>query len=148
MFIINKVIVSIIVHNNINQYYCARAVQRVSVAAVWWLMPVSVKKHSADHSFRYIGTVLQYSTTYLPYSTPLWNRFGLCLAVFAGSGGKYLFHIIGWKGRIWQVCTMFAWLQSCVLAWRTVSFHVCFCDLDSGNLKFETVRTNKQRICF
>ena len=27
-------------------------------------------------------------------------------------------------------------------------FHVCFCGLDSGNLKFETVRTNKQRICF
>ena len=28
---------------------------------------------------------------------------GLCLAVFAGAGGKYLFHRIGWKGRIWQV---------------------------------------------
>ena len=28
---------------------------------------------------------------------------GLCLAVFAGSGGKYLFHRIGWKGRIWQL---------------------------------------------
>ena len=27
-------------------------------------------------------------------------------------------------------------------------FHVCFCGLDSGNLKFETVRTNKQRIFF
>ena len=26
-------------------------------------------------------------------------------------------------------------------------FHVCFCGLDSGNLKFETVRTNKQHIC-
>ena len=26
-------------------------------------------------------------------------------------------------------------------------FHVCFCGLDPGNLKFETVRTNKQRIC-
>ena len=36
----------------------------------------------------------------LPYSTPLLNRFG---AVFAGSGGKYLFHWIGWKGRIWQL---------------------------------------------
>ena len=24
--------------------------------------------------------------------------------------------------------------------------HVCFCGLDSGNLKFETVRTNKQHI--
>ena len=29
---------------------------------------------------------------------------GLSLAVFAGSGGKYLFHRIGWKGRIWQLC--------------------------------------------
>ena len=26
--------------------------------------------------------------------------------------------------------------------------HICFCGLDSGNLKFETARTNKQRICF
>ena len=26
--------------------------------------------------------------------------------------------------------------------------HVRFCDLDPGNLKFETVRTNKQHICF
>ena len=26
--------------------------------------------------------------------------------------------------------------------------HVCFCGLDSGNFKFETVRTNKQHICF
>ena len=24
--------------------------------------------------------------------------------------------------------------------------HVCFCGLDSGNLKFETVRTNRQHI--
>ena len=30
---------------------------------------------------------------------------GLCLTVFAGSGGKYLFHRIGWKGRIWQLCS-------------------------------------------
>ena len=28
---------------------------------------------------------------------------GLRLAVFAGSEAKYLFHRIGWKGRIWQV---------------------------------------------
>ena len=27
-------------------------------------------------------------------------------------------------------------------------FHVCFCGLDPGILKFETVRTNKQHICF
>ena len=27
-------------------------------------------------------------------------------------------------------------------------FHVCFCGLDSGSLNFETVRTNKQHICF
>ena len=27
-------------------------------------------------------------------------------------------------------------------------FHVCFCGRDHGNLKFETVRTNKQHICF
>ena len=26
--------------------------------------------------------------------------------------------------------------------------HVCCCGLDPGNLKFETVRTNKQQICF
>ena len=28
---------------------------------------------------------------------------GLFLAGFAGSGGKCLFHRIGWKGRIWQL---------------------------------------------
>ena len=27
-------------------------------------------------------------------------------------------------------------------------FHVCNCGLDPGNLKFETVRTHKQHICF
>ena len=27
-------------------------------------------------------------------------------------------------------------------------FHVCFCGLDPGNLKFERVRTHKQHICF
>ena len=27
-------------------------------------------------------------------------------------------------------------------------FHVCFCGLDPGNLKFETVWTHKQHICF
>ena len=27
-------------------------------------------------------------------------------------------------------------------------YHVCFCGLDSGNLKFETVRTHKQHIRF
>ena len=26
--------------------------------------------------------------------------------------------------------------------------HACFCGLDSGNLTFETVRTNTQHICF
>ena len=28
---------------------------------------------------------------------------GLCLAVFAGSGGKYIFCRMGRKGRIWHV---------------------------------------------
>ena len=27
-------------------------------------------------------------------------------------------------------------------------FQVCFCGLDPGNLKFETVRTNMQHMCF
>ena len=26
-------------------------------------------------------------------------------------------------------------------------FRICFCGLDSGNLKFETVRTNRQHTC-
>ena len=29
---------------------------------------------------------------------------GLFLAVFTGSEGEHLFHRIGWKGRIWQLC--------------------------------------------
>ena len=40
---------------------------------------------------------------YLPYSTPLWNRFGAAVAILTGSGGKCLFHRIGWKGRIWKL---------------------------------------------
>ena len=40
-----------------------------------------------------------YLKTYLPSEIDL----GLCLAVFAGPGGKYVFHRIGWKGRIWQL---------------------------------------------
>ena len=31
---------------------------------------------------------------------------------------------------------------------QSSKFHVCFCGLDAGNLKFETVRTNEQHICF
>ena len=27
-------------------------------------------------------------------------------------------------------------------------YNVCFCGLDPGNLKFETVRTHKHHICF
>ena len=30
---------------------------------------------------------------------------GLFLAVFTGAEGRYLFHRIGWKGRIWQLCS-------------------------------------------
>ena len=29
---------------------------------------------------------------------------------------------------------------------QSSEFHVCFCGLDSGNLKFETVRTNRQHV--
>ena len=39
--------------------------------------------------------------------------------------------------------------QGGVLLLRSIfKFHVCFCGLDPGNLKFETVRTNQQNICF
>ena len=38
--------------------------------------------------------------------------FGLYLAVIAGSGGKYLFHRIGWKGRIWQPWNYSWWTYS------------------------------------
>ena len=31
---------------------------------------------------------------------------------------------------------------------KFLEFQNCFCGLDPGNLKFETVRTNKQHICF
>ena len=37
---------------------------------------------------------------------------------------------------------------SCQYYGQFSEFNVCFCGLDSGNLKFETVRTNKQHICF
>ena len=34
------------------------------------------------------------------------------------------------------------------LAEALVQDTICFCGLDPGNLKSETVRTNKQHICF
>ena len=43
---------------------------------------------------------------YLPYVTSVWNRLRAVLGGFAGSEGKKLFHIIGWKGRIWQLWNM------------------------------------------
>ena len=49
---------------------------------------------------------------------------GLCLAVFAGSGGKYLFHRIGWKGRIWQLCVCLYYMFVCVSF--SCACYVCF----------------------
>ena len=50
------------------------------------------------------------------------------------------------------VIASFAWvrpLRSTSAQYGQFSkFHVCFCGLDSGNLKFETVRTNLQHIYF
>ena len=47
---------------------------------------------------------------------------------------------------------LFAACSTCLYAYgpygQFSKFHVCFCGLDSGNLKFETARTNKQHICF
>ena len=44
------------------------------------------------------------ASPYLPYFTSVWNRLRAVLGGFAGSEGKYLFHRVGWKGRIWQPC--------------------------------------------
>ena len=43
----------------------------------------------------YGGEHAEAHVTYLPYSTPSKIDLGLCLAMFAGSGGNYLFHRIG-----------------------------------------------------
>ena len=52
-------------------------------------------------------------------------------------------------GRIWRVCEGREVSESWEDKYGQFSkFHVWFCGLDSGNLKFETVRTNRQRICF
>ena len=61
---------------------------------------------------------------------------GLCLAVFAGSGGKYLFHRIGWKGRIWQL-----WL------WKTILFqdHATISATTSATVRLRVV-LNRTRI--
>ena len=53
---------------------------------------------TADRGVPLAPALVRAGEPYLPYSTPL------CLAAFAGSGGKHLLHRIGWKGRIWQVC--------------------------------------------
>ena len=48
--------------------------------------------------------ICKQSFTPLPYSTPLWNTLEAVFGCFTGSEGKHLFHRIGWKGRIWQLC--------------------------------------------
>ena len=40
------------------------------------------------------------------------------------------------------------WIAYALAVRSVFKFHVCFCGLDPGNLKFETVRTNKQHMCF
>ena len=58
---------------------------------------------------------------------------GLCLAVVAGSGGKYVFHRIGNKGRIWQLCRsgvgapmmMMRWVDL-RMTWRSLSWSYCY----------------------
>ena len=47
--------------------------------------------------------------------------FGLCLAVFTGSGGRYLFHRIGRKGRIWQLWANLPAGGSCATEARPIS---------------------------
>ena len=47
-------------------------------------------------------SIVQY--TPLPYSTPLWKTLEAVFGCFTGSEGKHLFHRIGRKGRIWQLC--------------------------------------------
>ena len=49
--------------------------------------------------------------------------------------------VVSWAGRKENRLVRFSYGQFS-------KFHVCFCGLDPGNLKFETVRTNKQHICF
>ena len=53
---------------------------------------------------------------------------GLCLAVFAGSGGKYLFHRIGWKGRIWQLCVYICVysVHICIYIYIYTYLYMCF----------------------
>ena len=38
--------------------------------------------------------------------------------------------------------------HACSLYGQLSTNHVCFCGLDPGDFKFETVRTHKQHICF
>ena len=42
---------------------------------------------------------------------------GLFLAVFTGSDGRYLFHRIVWKGRIWQLCEWMLYLIYYDILW-------------------------------
>ena len=53
---------------------------------------------SADHTAEHCP---KHTCHILP---PSEIELGLFLAVFAGLEGRYLFHRIGWKGRIWQLC--------------------------------------------
>ena len=49
----------------------------------------------------------------------------------------------GWSGRGGESKSPY-----CYGYGQFSNVHVCFCGLDPGNLNFETVRTNRQHICF
>ena len=63
-------------------------------------------------------------------------------------------HLLTWSvenptnSLMWWLPRMAALLDEPSAYGQFSKFHVCFCGLDSGNLKFETVRANSQHICF
>ena len=52
-----------------------------------------------------LGVRVGRELSYLPYSTPLWNRVGAVFGCVCRLRREtYIFHRIGWKGKIWQLC--------------------------------------------
>ena len=115
--------------NETTRYMCLKVIFKgfqVPVPVVWWLF---TKNPRTKHRWLWISRVSPEDLGIPPqilvcvdssYAFPTGWGFlprhichilphseidlGLCLADFTDFEGKHLFHWIGWKGRIWQLC--------------------------------------------
>ena len=88
-------------------YYCMSCEWTNGQMHSFWSMTRWSFSSCVCHVFRCSTTKSNIVCAFRVYPTrhvlpPSEIDLGLCLAVFSGSEGRYLFHRIGRKGRIWQ----------------------------------------------